>query len=36
MPGAVLVERRQLGHFGPLEDPIALARDVEGWVETNQ
>jgi len=27
-----LLERRHLGHFGPLEDPTGLARDVEAWV----
>jgi pimeloyl-ACP methyl ester carboxylesterase len=33
-PGAVLVERPELGHFGPLEDPSAMARDLESWVES--
>jgi pimeloyl-ACP methyl ester carboxylesterase len=27
------VERRHLGHFGPLEDPAASARDIEAWVD---
>jgi pimeloyl-ACP methyl ester carboxylesterase len=27
-----LVERRHLGHFGPLEDPSGTARDVEAWI----
>jgi pimeloyl-ACP methyl ester carboxylesterase len=27
-----LVERRDLGHFGPLEDPAGIARDVGAWV----
>jgi len=35
LAGAVLVERRHLGHFGPLEDPISMARDAGDWVEAN-
>jgi pimeloyl-ACP methyl ester carboxylesterase len=35
-PGAVFVERPELGHFGPLEDPAAMARDLESWVESQQ
>jgi pimeloyl-ACP methyl ester carboxylesterase len=31
-----LVERRQLGHFGPLEDPPGMARDIADWVEANR
>jgi pimeloyl-ACP methyl ester carboxylesterase len=31
-----LVERRHLGHFGPLEDPAGMARDIASWVETNR
>jgi pimeloyl-ACP methyl ester carboxylesterase len=31
----VLVERRHLGHFGPLEDPSGIARDIATWVESN-
>jgi pimeloyl-ACP methyl ester carboxylesterase len=27
-----LVERRHLGHFGPLEDPVGMARDLEAWL----
>ena len=27
-----LIERPQLGHFGPLEDPQAMAADVADWV----
>ena len=27
-----LVERPHLGHFGPLEDPSGMARDVVSWV----
>jgi pimeloyl-ACP methyl ester carboxylesterase len=35
-PSTVFVERPQLGHFGPLEDPISMARDLNAWVEANQ
>jgi pimeloyl-ACP methyl ester carboxylesterase len=28
----MLIERRHLGHFGPLEDPKAMAKDLEEWV----
>ena len=31
-----LVERRHLGHFGPLEDPQGMARDIADWVEANR
>jgi pimeloyl-ACP methyl ester carboxylesterase len=31
-----LFERRHLGHFGPLEDPTGMARDVVAWVRANQ
>ena len=31
-----LVERRHLGHFGPLEDPAGMARDIAAWVEANR
>jgi len=31
-----LIERRHLGHFGPLEDPPDMARDIAAWVETNR
>ena len=27
------VDRPQLGHFGPLEDPSGAARDITAWVE---
>jgi pimeloyl-ACP methyl ester carboxylesterase len=27
-----LVERRHLGHFGPLEDPAGMAHDIDTWV----
>jgi pimeloyl-ACP methyl ester carboxylesterase len=33
LPQGTLVERPLLGHFGPLEDPIAMAEDVCAWVE---
>jgi pimeloyl-ACP methyl ester carboxylesterase len=32
MPNATLIERPQLGHFGPLESPSGMAHDVEDWV----
>jgi pimeloyl-ACP methyl ester carboxylesterase len=28
------MERRHLGHFGPLEDPAGAARDIEAWVDS--
>jgi pimeloyl-ACP methyl ester carboxylesterase len=31
-----LVERGHLGHFGPLEDPQGMARDIADWVEANR
>ena len=31
-----LVERRHLGHFGPLEDPAGMAEDIASWVEANR
>jgi pimeloyl-ACP methyl ester carboxylesterase len=31
-----LVERPHLGHFGPLEDPPGMARDIAAWVEANR
>ena len=30
-----LIERPHLGHFGPLEDPAAMARDVSAWVQAH-
>jgi pimeloyl-ACP methyl ester carboxylesterase len=33
-PGATLVEYPEYGHFGPLEAPAAMARDLESWVES--
>jgi pimeloyl-ACP methyl ester carboxylesterase len=35
LPRGTLVERRHLGHFGPLEDPPGMARDIAAWVEAN-
>jgi pimeloyl-ACP methyl ester carboxylesterase len=32
LPNGTLVERRHLGHFGPLEDPSEMAQDVAEWV----
>ena len=34
-PSAVLDEQRHLGHFGPLEDPTAMANDLDAWVRTH-
>jgi pimeloyl-ACP methyl ester carboxylesterase len=31
-----LVERRHLGHFGPLEDLSGAARDIVSWVRANE
>jgi pimeloyl-ACP methyl ester carboxylesterase len=36
LPRGTLVERRHLGHFGPLEDPPGMARDIAAWVEANR
>ena len=36
LPRGTLVERRHLGHFGPLEDPPGMARDIADWVEANR
>jgi pimeloyl-ACP methyl ester carboxylesterase len=30
-----LIERRHLGHFGPLQDPSGMAVDIAAWVEAN-
>ena len=30
-----LMERPDLGHFGPLEDPAAMAEDVAAWVRAH-
>jgi pimeloyl-ACP methyl ester carboxylesterase len=32
LPQGTLVERPRLGHFGPLQDPAAMAEDVAYWV----
>jgi len=32
LPHGELVERRHLGHFGPLEDPEGMAADLAAWV----
>lgn len=31
-----LVERGHLGHFGPLQDPAGIARDIASWVDGNR
>lgn len=35
LPRGALTERPRLGHFGPLEDPAALAEDVSAWVQAH-
>ena len=35
LPGGILIVRPDLGHFGPLEDPTAMAEDVVGWVRAH-
>lgn len=35
LPLGQLVERPDLGHFGPLEDPAAMAEDVAVWVRAH-
>ena len=35
-PATTFIERPRLGHFGPLEDPISMARDLAAWVVANQ
>ena len=32
LPIGTFIERPRLGHFGPLEDPAAMAADVAAWV----
>jgi pimeloyl-ACP methyl ester carboxylesterase len=32
LPRATLAERADLGHFGPLEDPLGMADDVGRWI----
>jgi pimeloyl-ACP methyl ester carboxylesterase len=36
LPQGRLIERRHLGHFGPLEDPEYMAHDLEGWIEATR
>lgn len=35
LPRGTLIVRPDLGHFGPLEDPVAMAEDVAGWVRAH-
>ena len=35
LPRGTLVVRPDLGHFGPLEDPEAMAEDVAEWVQAH-
>jgi pimeloyl-ACP methyl ester carboxylesterase len=35
-PATTFIERPDLGHFGPLEDPISMARDLAAWVVANR
>jgi pimeloyl-ACP methyl ester carboxylesterase len=35
LSGGTLVTRPHLGHFGPLEDPAAMAEDVSAWVRAH-
>ena len=35
LPLGTLIERSRLGHFGPLEDPAAMAEDVSAWVRAH-
>jgi pimeloyl-ACP methyl ester carboxylesterase len=35
LPRGTLMVRPDLGHFGPLEDPAAMARDVTDWVRAH-
>ena len=35
LPQGTLIERPRLGHFGPLEDPAAMAEDVSAWVQAH-
>ncbi len=36
LPAGTLVEMADLGHFGPLEDPVAFARTVREYLATDQ
>ena len=35
-PATTFIERPDLGHFGPLEDPVSMARDLAAWVVANR
>jgi pimeloyl-ACP methyl ester carboxylesterase len=35
LPEGALIERPDLGHFGPLQDPAAVAADVAVWVRAH-
>ena len=35
LPRGALIDRRDLGHFGPLEDPAGTAADVAIWVRAH-
>jgi pimeloyl-ACP methyl ester carboxylesterase len=35
LPHGILIVRPDLGHFGPLEDPDAMAAEVAGWVRAH-
>jgi pimeloyl-ACP methyl ester carboxylesterase len=35
LPRGELINRPDLGHFGPLEDPAGIAADVASWVRAN-
>jgi pimeloyl-ACP methyl ester carboxylesterase len=35
LPQGTLIEQPRLGHFGPLEDPAAMAEDVAVWVRSH-
>jgi pimeloyl-ACP methyl ester carboxylesterase len=36
LPRGTLIERRHLGHFGPLQDPESIGHDIEAWVEATR
>jgi pimeloyl-ACP methyl ester carboxylesterase len=35
LPRGALIEWPDLGHFGPLQDPAAMAEDIAGWVRSH-
>lgn len=35
LPQGALIDRPDLGHFGPLEDPAGMAADVASWVRAH-